>query len=203
MAKLAQLKFNDLAPDLEVLTAAGESIHLSTLWSERVLILFFVRHFGCPQCKEMLDVLLQAKMDMDRAGLEMAAVTQGTPEQALAFCQQRLPGVQCLADPERKVYRAYGLDKGSLWQVLLSPGIWAANRRAARKGYKTEMPPPGQSTRQMSGVFVIGTDGRIRLPYYYSDISDHPPAELLLEGFLGMSWEHPFNTPIHEEKPSE
>ena len=203
MAKIAQLKFNDPAPDLEVLTAEGETIRLSSLWSERVLVLFFVRHFGCPQCKEMLDVLVQSREDIERAGLVLAVVTQGTAEQALAFCRQRVPGVRCLADPERKVYRAYGLDKGNLWQVLLSPRIWLANRRAARKGYKPEMPPEGQSTRQMSGAFIIGMDGRIRLPYYYETIADHPPAELLLEGFLGMSWEHPFSTPIHEEKRSD
>ena len=55
MSKLAHLKFNDLAPDLELLDTEGNPIKLSSLWKEKVLILAFTRHFGCPQCKEMVD----------------------------------------------------------------------------------------------------------------------------------------------------
>jgi hypothetical protein len=60
------------------------------------------------------------------------------------------------------------------------------------------MPPEGQDAYQMAGTFVIGTDGRIRLPYYYEDIADHPPVELLLHGLLGMQWSEPLEIPLHE-----
>ena len=30
----------------------------------------------------------------------------------------------------------------------------------------------------MSGTFVIGTNGRVLLPYYYDNIADHPPLDL-------------------------
>ena len=54
------------------------------------------------------------------------------------------------------------------------------------------MPPPGQDAMQMSGSFVIGTDGRIRLPYYYEHIADHPPIDLFLNGVLSTGWDKPF-----------
>lgn len=61
------------------------------------------------------------------------------------------------------------------------------------------MPPKGQDAMLMSALFVIGPDGRIRLPYYYDHIADHPPVEVLLSGFLGTRWEQPFNGAIHTE----
>jgi hypothetical protein len=59
-------------------------------------------------------------------------------------------------------------------------------------GAPAELPPPGQDVMQMSGTFIIGTDGRIRLPYYYENIVDHAPIDLLLNGVLATSWNKPF-----------
>ena len=58
---MAQLKFNDPAPDTELLNMDGAGVKISSLWQSGVLVLAFTRHFGCPQCKEMLDQLVQFK----------------------------------------------------------------------------------------------------------------------------------------------
>jgi peroxiredoxin len=197
MYKTAHLKFNDPAPDLELLSVKGRTIRLSSLWKKQVLILAFTRHFGCPQCKEMVDALSLAAPEFDQKGLALVFVTQGTPETAKAFCQDRAPGQMCLADPDRKSYHAYGLERANLWQTFLSWRVWQSNRRLKQeRGWNTELPPVGQDAMQMSGTFVIGTDGRIRLPYYYDDITDHPPVELLLRGVMGMDWNQPFEGPV-------
>jgi hypothetical protein len=65
-----------------------------------------------------------------------------------------------------------------------------------RRGWKPVLPPSGQDAFQMSGIFIIGTDGRIRLPYYYENIADHPPLDLLLYGVMGKDWSSPFEGPI-------
>ena len=200
MAKIAQLKFNDLAPDVEVLTTEGQPFRLSLLWQGRVVVLAFTRHFGCPQCKEMLDQLVESKPGFAAKGLHLALVTQGTPEAAKIFCAERAPGVTCLADPERAAYRAYGLGQASLLQSVLSTRVMKSNKRLElEKGWKPEMPPAGQDAFQMSGTFIIGPDGRIRLPYYYDEIADHPPVELLLRGVMGMDWSTPLESPIEPE----
>lgn len=195
MAKNIQLKFNDQAPDLTLLDGAGKPVQLSSLWKKQVLVLAFTRHFGCPQCKEMVDQLIDAHQTLTEAGLLLAIVSHASPESAKAFCDQRAPNALCLADPDRTVYKAYGLYRGTFWQTLLSPNIWKSNRRLAReKGYKPDIPPPGQDAYQMSGTFVIGVDGKIRLPYYYEDIADHPPVDLLLHGIMGVDWNKPFDS---------
>ena len=192
-----QLKFNDPAPDLQLLDEEGNPVQLSSLWKSSVLVLAFTRHFGCPQCKEMVDQLIAALPALTEKGLRLAIVNHSTPEDARKFCQQYAPAATCLADVDRSAYRAFGLYRGTFWQTLLSPRIWSSNKQLEKtKGYKPELPRPGQDAYQMSGTFIIGTDGRIRLPYYYEDIADHPPVDLILHGIMGADWNKPF-----DEKP--
>lgn len=197
MAKLAHLKFNDLAPDVELQSIEGEELRLSTLWQDNVLLLAFTRHFGCPQCKEMIDQLMEIMPDLAQKGFVVTIVTQADLAEAKIFCNQRAPGVICLSDPYRHAYTAYGLRRGNVFQTLLSPRIWRSNRQLKkRKGWSPEMPPEGQDAFVMSGTFIIGPDGRIRLPYYYEDIADHPSFELLIKGIMGTDWNKPLEGPI-------
>ena len=142
MSKLAHLKFNDPAPDLELPDTEGKPVRLSSLWKKQVLVLAFTRHFGCPQCKEMVDALSTAAPEFEQKDLALAIVTQGTPEAAKTFCEERAPGQLCLSDPERKAYQAYGLERASIWQTFLLWRVWQSNSRLKReRGWKTELPP--------------------------------------------------------------
>ena len=195
MENQVQLKFNDPAPDVKLLDEDGKSIQLSSLWRDKVLVLAFTRHFGCPQCKEMLDQLIDSHQALIEKGLRLAIISHASVESAKQFCDLRAPSAICLADPDRAAYHQYGLFRGTTWQTLLSPRIWISNRQLAqKKGYKPELPPTGQDAYQMSGTFIIGTDGRIRLPYYYDDIADHPPVDLILHGIMGADWHKPFDS---------
>lgn len=191
-----QLNFYHNAPDLELQDTAGQQVRLSSLWQERPLLLAFTRHFGCTQCKEMLDELVEGKEKIDQAGLALAVITQGTPETTRLFADEFAPGLLLLADPERKAYEAYGLERGNLFQTFLNPKVWAAISRSRKKGYQVEPAPAGQDAMQMSGTFIITKDGRIALPYYYDHIADHPPLDLLLNGVLSTTWDQPFEGPV-------
>ncbi len=199
MTRIKKLNFNDVAPDLELLNASGYPVRLSAMWSERPLLLAFTRHFGCTQCKEMLDELSAGHAKIESAGLGIAVVTQGSPEAARLFIGQFAPGLPVLSDVERKAYRAYGLERGGLFQTFLNLKVWQAVSRSRKKGYRIEPPPPGQDAMQMSGTFIISTEGRIELPYYYDHIADHPPLDLLLTGVLSTRWDHSFQGPIGPE----
>ena len=41
-----RLKTGDVAPNLNVVNADGETIELSSLWSDKPVVLAFLRHFG-------------------------------------------------------------------------------------------------------------------------------------------------------------
>jgi hypothetical protein len=159
-------------------------------------VLAFARHFGCPQCKEMLDQLAALQSEFASRVLAIAVITQGTPESTGVFCEEHAPGITCLADPQRAAYRAYGL-KRATWLQAFSARVMKSNSRLKReKGWSPKMPPKGQDAFQMSGLFIIGSDGRIRLPYYYDDIADHPSVDLLFRGVMGADWTRPFDSPI-------
>ena len=102
----------------------------------------------------------------------------------------------CLADPERKAYEAYGLERGNLFQTFLNPKVWEAVSKSRKKGYQVEPPPAGQDAMLMSGIFIISKNGRIELPYYFDHIADHPPLELLLNGVLSTPWDQSFDGPV-------
>ncbi len=196
MSKNRQLNFNRSAPDLALLNTNGEKVQLASLWAQRPLLLAFTRHFGCTQCKEMLDELVRGRERIEQAGMAIAVVTQGTPETTAAFAELFAPGLLCLADPQRQAYQAYGLERGNLFQTFFNPRVWAAISRARKKGFTVEMAPAGQDAMQMSGTFIISRAGRIELPYYYDHIADHPPLDLLLSGVLSTRWDQSFDGPV-------
>lgn len=196
MEKNSHLNFNVSAPDLTLLTPAREVVSLSSLWAEQPLLLAFTRHFGCTQCKEMLEELVIWRERIIEAGLKIVVVMQGSPEMTAIFAEQFAPGLLCLSDQERKAYRAYGLERGNLFQTFLNPAVWAAVSKSRKKGYRVEAPPAGQDAMQMSGTFIISKAGRIELPYYYDHIADHPPVELLLNGVLSTRWDRSFDGPM-------
>ena len=196
MSKKTRLNFNHQAPDLTLLDVSGKPVQLSSLWSEKPLLLAFTRHFGCTQCKEMLDELVAGKAAIEKAGLEIAVIMQGTPAATAEFAKKYAPGLLALADPERKAYQAFGLERGNIFQTVLNRKVWLAVSQARKKGYQLEEPPAGQDAMQMSGTFIISRNGQVMLPYYYDHIADHPPLELLLDGVLTTDWDAPFDGPV-------
>ncbi len=196
MKNKKRLNFNQAAPDMTLLDVQGQPVKLSSLWAKRPLLLAFTRHFGCTQCKEMLDEIVAGRDRIEKSGLDIVVVMQGTPQATAEFAKIFAPGLRCLADPERKAYMAFGLERGNLFQTFLNLKVWSAIRKSRQKGYQVEPPPPGQDAMQLSGIFIISRDGLVELPYYFDNIADHPPLELLLSGVLSTRWDHTFNGPV-------
>jgi len=196
MKNTKNLNFNSTAPDLLLHDINKQEVQLSTLWAQQPLILAFTRHFGCTQCKEMLAELVSARDRITKAGLSIAVITQGTPETTALFANEFAPGLLCLADPEKKAYAAYGLERGTLRQTFLNLKVLKAVSASQKKGFKVEGPPEGQDAMLMSGTFIISTNGKILLPYYYDNIADHPALELFLNGVLSTDWNKSFEDPI-------
>jgi peroxiredoxin len=196
MSKKHLLNFNQDAPDVEVMDTKGNPVRISSLWKKRTLLLAFTRHFGCTQCKEMLEELVLGREKIKKAGMDIAVITQGTPEAAALFAKKFAAGLKVFSDPERAAYQAYGLERGNLFQTVINPKVLSAVSRSRKKGYEVEQPPEGQDAMQMSGTFIINTQGRILLPFYYDNIADHPPLDLLLSGVLSTPWEQDFEGPV-------
>ncbi len=79
----------------------------------------------------------------------------GTPDQGDAFLEERWPEARAASDPDQQLYRAFGLGRGSLGQ-LLSPKVLLAGLKARRHGVGK---PVGDPT-VMSGWYLVD-DGRV------------------------------------------
>ena len=91
--------------------------------------------------------------------------------------QTKLP-FPVLSDPERDVYRAYGLQSAGLWQVLAPGTFWAYVKLLARgRRYHFRR----GDFRQLGGDFVIDAEGIIRFEHRGAAPHDRPAVDRLLE----------------------
>ncbi len=105
-------------------------------------------------------------------------MTQGGPQQAQELCDRFEVPFPCLADPQRQGYKAFGLKRGSLWEVI-GPAAVVRGLQAARKGHHIEK-VVGDAF-QMPGTFIIDGAGTIRYARYARHSGDHPPASEVIE----------------------
>lgn len=90
--------------------------------------------------------------------------------------QLRLP-FPLLSDPERDVYQAYGLVKGSWIQVFGPKTAWAYLKLLLRgRRYHFQR----SDLRQLGGDFVIDPAGVVRYEYRSTQPEDRPNMEDLL-----------------------
>lgn len=83
----------------------------------------------------------------------------------------------CLADPERSVYGAYRLSRGSVGQVF-HPRTLARYAELFRRGRCLRR--LSGDLMQMGGDFLVGPDGRLRLVYYSAHPADRPSVAQVL-----------------------
>lgn len=122
-------------------------------------------------CREWLAQLEQHKDQITAAGLRIAAVGLGEPKHAQRYCGSLAPSIACYANKTKEAYRAFGLDRGGLLQ-LMGPQVFAAGARAMARGHVQ-----GETTGDalmLGGVFVIDQEGIIRYAHYDAHAGDHP-----------------------------
>ena len=120
----------------------------------------------------------RAKEQFDQAGAQVVIVGLGTPEQSEEFKNKFQVPFPIISDPEKILYGAFGLKQMSPLGFL-SPSLFAKSLSTMAKGHV--MGIPAGDVRQLPGVFVINTDGRIEFSHYARDPADHPDPDTILE----------------------
>lgn len=108
----------------------------------------------------------------------MAAVSFGDAEMTRRFCAARRAPFPCYADPERRAYDAFGLERKASLFTLLDPRQLGRTVNALTAGhamYKGRL-----STRQMPGTFLIDTAGELRYEHRNRYPADNPSVDELL-----------------------
>lgn len=131
---------------------------LKSLSAETPALVIFLRHFNCIYCRESLAELKRLRSQIETEGVKIGVVHMGTESQAEELLSLfGLSNVERFSDPERRLYRAFGLERTSLGQ-LLGPASWMGMVRA---GFKSQF-IPGKKLKgmvgdvlQMPGVFLL------------------------------------------------
>lgn len=154
--------------------------HLVQLAEASPVLLVFLRHSGCPFCREALSDIARARQSIESSGTKIVLVHMA--DSAAIDCRLRkysLQNVERICDAEQSLYRAFGLKRGNAWQ-LLGPKVVVRGFHAAffsRHGL-------GRFTAdvaQMPGVFMLDRSGIVRR-FRHRSAADRPDYAALAAG---------------------
>jgi peroxiredoxin len=174
------------APDVPLLDMEAREASLSTYWRREPAVVVFLRYFGCPFCQAQVVQLRDERELFADLGAGIVLIGQGSPSEAVAFTERMKAPFDCLVDPDRSAYRAFGLARGTPAQ-LYGPKVAVpfiqrnVNRETLQRGLR------GGSFQQMPGTFVIDTGGVVQMAHRNRHVADNPTNHRILE-VLASLW---------------
>ena len=167
------------APSLETAlrTSTDQSGRtLQAISSDRPTVLVLTRHSGCTFCREALKDLASRREEILRRGYGMAVVTMSDATENRHMAEEfGLTDASWIADPDRILYQALDLRRGSFLQ-LFGPVVFFRGIVAALKGHG--IGPLGGDGFQMPGAFVLH-EGRVIREFRHARASDRPDLNSL------------------------
>ncbi len=124
----------------------------------------------------------QSHPEIQQHGAQVVAIAQGTAAEAERFCDKLGVTYPCVGDPGKATYRAFGLPRGGLREMLIEP--MRAGNEAMHKGYKISL--RGSLMRhsdwfQLPGLAVVDRAGIIRYLHRSRHAGDLPPTARVME----------------------
>jgi hypothetical protein len=122
---------------LEISEAAGiyqlsKGKSLAEASQSQLLVLVFLRHFGCTFTRQILRGLEGIEKQARDQGAELVLIHMLQNGRETEYLSER-SGIQRIADPRCELYRAFGLGKGGFLE-LFGPQVWWRGAIAIFKG---------------------------------------------------------------------
>lgn len=170
------------AKNFEVQDVLNKIIRLEDYRDKRLLLSFY-RYAGFPLCNLRVHQLIEEYDSLHKKGLYVLAFFESPRESILKYVEKQHSPFPIVADPERSVYKDYGVE--SSWLLFLGSMVTKMNSffKAFKKGYL-----PGRMEGEkalLPADFLIGPDLRIEKDFYGRNIGDHLPIPEI-ESWLGQ-----------------
>ncbi|MFN7999243.1 MAG: peroxiredoxin-like family protein [Bryobacteraceae bacterium] len=140
-------------------TESGE--RLADLYRDSPLLLVFLRHSGCPFCREALSDLSVARAIIQARGIRIVLVHMRDRLQIDKLLQKYdLTGLDRICDPAQELHRAFGLSRGRFGWLFQPQVLWRGFAAAVLERHGL-----GRLTAdisQMPGLFLIDRDGIVK-----------------------------------------
>ena len=155
----------------------GNTFTLQDFKGKRLMLSFY-RYAACPLCNLRVHQLIQQHPSFVEKNLHLVAVFQSPIESILKYAGKQNAPFPVIADPERILYRLYGIEsswsgfiRGSLRLPMVSSALMKGFWPGKMEGIKSMVPAD----------FLIGPDLTVQVAYYGSDIGDHLPIEKIYQ----------------------
>jgi hypothetical protein len=154
----------------DALTQSGDKI--MDLSAASPVLLVFLRHAGCSFCRETLGDLAHERGVIERAGIRIILVHMGeTAALDALLLKYGLADVDRICDGDRNLYRAFGIERGTLRQ-LFGPKVWwrgLLGGVVARHG----IAPAKADSSQMPAIFLVHQASIVRR-FRHRSAADRP-----------------------------
>lgn len=164
----------------EIPTSTGES--LSEVANKQPVLLVFLRHFGCSFCREAISDISKLKKRLEQKNVRIVLVHLSNDSKIAEqfFKKYKLWPVTYIDDPERKIYSAFGLGRGTP-QQLFGLMNWIRGFQAGvieGHGFAYQGEEMGDGF-QMPGIFVLHS-GKIINSFIHQTAWDRPDYEQIV-----------------------
>ena len=119
------------------------------------------------------------KSEFDRRGVSIAVISFAEPKSLIQYQEHVHWPFTVLADPERKAYHAFGLERLS-WHRVFSLATLKLYLKLYRKGLVRQNYGK-QDIYQAGGDFLVDRGGNIRFAHRSEDPADRPSVATLLK----------------------
>lgn len=172
-ARLNRLR--DCAPGVLCLALRAKTnrgISLDALSRQSPVLLVFLRQTGCTFCREALADIAAQRREIEASGTTIVLAHMLSPERSRQVLgKYGLNDLHQACDPDRALYRAFGLRCGGL-RMLFGPKVWWRGFGAAVLDRHGIGRPDGNGS-QMPGVFMI-FHGQVIRSYRHQSVADRP-----------------------------
>jgi peroxiredoxin len=121
--------------------------------------------------------LRRNQKNFEKAKARVVLVGLSTPAEAAEFAAKFKIPFPVVADPEKNLYRKFGLKQMSNLGFF-SPSLALKGAAAILGGHGIGI--PRGNIRQLPGVFIINTAGQIIFSHIAENPADHPDAATIL-----------------------
>lgn len=141
-------------------------------------LLIFHRHLGWPPCRKHVAQLRDAQDQLDESGVIVKVVAFDNDFMAKAYVSNTNLKWPLLLDSKRELYRGYGMERGTFWQlynpISILKYLWliATGTRPGK---------PGSDWNQMGGDILIDPKGIVQMHFISSNPHDRPTVNEILE----------------------